>query len=160
LPHTISLEKLYIYIAKNDPQWQTPPILNEICNHQHIQIPHPPIINTIPNEWIDVIVVIAKTANKKAKKITTKYTKVCILKAVSKYRQMYEKNPKKINRKIFQNSETSPLDSIIERHNNIITSHEDIAQEIHIQQSISNRPTIPICYNQNTHQPHCTCNVR
>ena len=73
---------------------------------------------------------------------------------------MYEKSPKKINRKIFKNSETSPLDFIIDRHNNILTSPKDIAKEIHIQQSISNRPTVPTCYYQNIHQPHCTCNVR
>ena len=73
---------------------------------------------------------------------------------------MYEKNPQKINMKVFKISETLPLDSIINRHNNILTSHEDIAQEIHIQQSISNHPTVPTCYYQNTHQPHCTCNVR
>jgi hypothetical protein len=48
-----------------------------------------------PIEWINTIATIAKNANKEAMKITTKYTKDCILKAVSKYRQMYEKNPKK-----------------------------------------------------------------
>lgn len=38
---------------------------------------------------------IAKIVNKQARNITTKYTKECILKAISKYRQFYEKNPKK-----------------------------------------------------------------
>jgi hypothetical protein len=134
--------------------------LNEIRNHQNVQIPHPPTTTTFPNEWIDVIAAIAKTANKEARKITTKYTKDCILKAVSKYRQMYEKNPKKINWKVFNHSETSPLDSITDRQNNILTSPEDIAKEIYIQQSISNRPTVPTCHYQNTHPPHCTCSVR
>ena len=92
---TYHLIRKTIYIAKNNPQWQTHPILNEIRNHQHVQIPYPPTTNTPPNEWIDTIAAIAKTANKEARKITTKYTKNCILKAVSKYRQMYEKNPKK-----------------------------------------------------------------
>ena len=73
---------------------------------------------------------------------------------------MYEKNPKKINRKVFKNSATSPLDSIIDRQNNILTSPEDIAQKIHTQQSIGNRPTVPTCHYQNTHQPHYTCSVR
>jgi hypothetical protein len=77
-----------------------------------VQIPHPPTTITPPNEWIDAIAAIAKTANKEARKITIKYTKNYILKAVSKYRQMYEKNPKKIIRKVFKNSETAPLDSI------------------------------------------------
>jgi hypothetical protein len=100
--------------------------------------------NTNPYEqiitWIDVIAAIAKTSNKEARKITTKYTKDCILKAVSKYRQMYKKSPKKINRKVFKHSETSPLDSITDRQNNILTNPEDISKEIYIQQSISNRP--------------------
>ena len=73
---------------------------------------------------------------------------------------MYEKNPKKINRKVFKNTETSPLDSIIDRQNNILTNPEDIASEIYIQQSISNRPTVPTCQYQNTHPLHCTCGVR
>ena len=125
-----------------------------------MQIPHPPTTATPPNEWIDIVTAIAKTANKEARKITTKYTKDCILKAVSKYRQMYEKNPKKINMKVFKHSETSPLDLITDRQNNILTSPEDIAKEIHIQQSIGNRPTIPICHYHNTHPPYCTCGVR
>ena len=73
---------------------------------------------------------------------------------------MYEKSPKKINRRVFKHSETSPLDSITDRQNNILTNHEDIAKEIHIQQSINNRPTVPTCHYQNTHLPHCTCSVR
>ena len=157
---TYHLIRKTIYIVKNNPQWQTHPIINEIRNHQHVQIPHPPTTNTIPNEWIDAIATIAKTANKEAKKITTKYSKDCILKAISKYRQMYEKSPKKINRKVFRHSETSPLDSITDRQNNILTSPEDIAKEIYIQQSISNRPTVPTCYYQNIHPPQCTCGVR
>jgi hypothetical protein len=59
-----------------------------------VQIPHPPTTITPLNEWIDIIAAIAKTANKEARRITTKYTKNCILKAVSKYCQMYEKTPK------------------------------------------------------------------
>ena len=90
----------------------------------HLQQPLP------PNEWIDTIAAIAKIANKKATKITTKYTKKCILKVVSKYRQMYEKNPKKINKKVFKHTKTSPLDSIMDRQNNILTNLEDIAKEI------------------------------
>jgi hypothetical protein len=125
-----------------------------------VQISHPPTTTNPPNEWIDTIATIAKTSNKEARKITTKYTKHCILKAVSKYRQMYEKSPKKINRKVFKHSETSPLDSITDRQNNILTNPEDIAKEIYIQQSISNRPIVPTCYYHNIHPPHCTCGVR
>ena len=158
--NTYHLIKKTIYIVQNDPLWHTHPILNNIRNHQHTNIPHPPVTTTIPTEWIEVIANIAKNTNKEARKITTKYTKDCILKVVSKYRQMYEKNPKKINRKVFKNNETSPLDSIIDRQNNILTNPEDIASEIHTQQSINNRPTVPTCQYQNTHPLYCTCGVR
>jgi hypothetical protein len=143
--NTYHLIRKTIYIAQHDPMWQTHPILNDIRNHKHISIPHPPVTTAPPTEWINAIATIAKTANKEARKITTKYTKACILKAVSKYRQMYDKSPKKINRKVFKNTETSPLDSIIDRQNNILTNPEDIALEIYTQQSISNRPTVPTC---------------
>jgi hypothetical protein len=73
---------------------------------------------------------------------------------------MYEKSPKKINRKVFKHSETSPLDSITDRQNNILTNPEEIAKEIYIQQSISNRPTVPTCHYQTIHPPYCTCSVR
>jgi hypothetical protein len=127
---------------------------------KNLQIPDPLATNASLNEWIDEIAVIAKNAKKHARHITTKYTKECILKAISKYRQLYEKNPKKVNRKVFKNSKTSPLDSITDRYNNILTNPVDIAKEIHIQQSISNRPTVPTCEHQITHPQHCTCKVR
>ena len=116
-----------IYIAQHDPLWQAHPILNDIRNHQHTNIPHPPITTTFIVEWIDAIADIAKTANKKTKKITTKYTKDYILKVVSKYRQMYDKNPQKINRKVFKNIGISPMDFNIDRQNYILTNPEDIA---------------------------------
>ncbi len=93
--NTYHLIRKTIYIAQHDPLWNEHPILNDIRNHQHINIPHPPITTTTPTEWIDEIATIAKIANKEARKITAKYTKDCILKAVSKYRQMYNKSPKK-----------------------------------------------------------------
>ena len=48
----------------------------------------------------------------------------------------------------------------MDRNNNILTSLENIANEIHIQQSISNKPTVPTCYFQPEHPPKCTCGVR
>jgi hypothetical protein len=122
-----------------------------------VQISHPPTTTTPPNEWIDTIVAIVKTPNKEARKITTKlYSKSCI-KIPSNVRK---KNPKKINRKTFKHSETSPLDSITDRQNNILINHEDIAKKIHIQQSISNHPIVHTYHYQNKHPPHCTCGVR
>ena len=158
--NTYHLIRKSIYIVQNDPLWQSHPILNELRNYQHTTIPPPPITTVSPTDWIETIAYIAKTANKDARKITTKYTKDCILKAVSKYCQLYEKSPKKINRKVFKNTETSPFDSIIDRQNNILTNPEEIALEIYTQQSICNRPTVPTCHYQHTHPVHCTCGVR
>ena len=67
---------------------------------------------------------------------------------------------KKINNKVFKNQDTPPLDCIRDRNNNILTSPKDIANEIHIQQSISNRPTVPTCYYQPEHTYNCTCGVK
>ena len=39
---TYHLFRKTIYIAKKNSNWQTHPILNEIRNHQHVQIPYPP----------------------------------------------------------------------------------------------------------------------
>jgi hypothetical protein len=52
------------------------------------------------------------------------------------------------------------MDCITDEHNNILTNPIDIAKEIHKQQSISNRPTVPTCYYQPEHMPRCTCSVR
>ena len=68
--------------------------------------------------------------------------------------------PKKVNRKVFKNFEIPPLDYIKDRNNNILTNPEDIAKEIHIQQSISNRSILPTCYCIPDHLLQCTCGVR
>jgi len=117
-------------------------------------------MNQTPQEWIKRLAELAKTANVQARKITTQYTQNCIKKAISKYRQLYEKSPKRINKKVFKNLQTPPLDCIMDRQNTLLTNPEDIATEIHIQQSIINRPTIPTCYHLPEHPPHCTCAVR
>ena len=134
--------------------------MHELNNHNHISISPPPNDDLQKNEWIKELATLAKTENIKARKITTKYTKECIKKAISKYRQLYETSPKRINRKVFKNLETLPFDCIMDRNNNILTSPEDIANEIHTQQSISNRPTVPICYFLPNHPPQCTCGVK
>ena len=71
-----------------------------------------------------------------------------------------KKNPKKINKKVIKNQETPPLDCITDDHNAILTNPEDIANEIHKQQSISNSPTVPTCYYQPEHTLYCNCAVR
>lgn len=131
---------------------------HDFCNF--LRRKPPPEPHVPHTEWIDLIYELAKNANKQARKITIKYTRQCVKKALSKYKQLYDKSPKKINRKVFKNNETSPLDCLTDRHNNILTSLDDIANEIHIQQSISNRPTVPTCHFQPDHPQECTCAVR
>ena len=57
---TYHLIRKAIYIAQHDPHWQAHPILNDIRNHQHVSIPHPPVTTARLVEWIDAIATIAK----------------------------------------------------------------------------------------------------
>ena len=68
--NTYHLIRKTIYIARHDPLWQAHPILNDIRNHQHVSIPHPPVTTAPPTEWIDTISAIAKNTNKEARKKT------------------------------------------------------------------------------------------
>jgi hypothetical protein len=88
------------------------------------------------------------------------YTQKCIHKALSKYRHLYNTKPKLVNQKVFKQTETPPLDSLLSRNNTILTNPTDIATEIHIRQSHINQPTVPTCYYQPDHQQHCICGVR
>jgi hypothetical protein len=141
-------------------QWQTHPIIEQLINHKHANIPPLPNHEPLQQEWLITIASIAKIANTLARTITTKHTRECIKKATSKYRQLYEINPKRIHKKVFNNQETPPLDCITDRYNNILTNPSDIANEIYIQQSSSNSPTVPTCYHQPEHIANCTCGVR
>jgi len=88
---------------------------------------------------------------------------IVILKSVSKKQsQNIENYTKKFppKKKVFKNLNTPPLDCIMDRHNNLLTNPVDITNKIHIQQSISNIPTIPTCHYLPKHPPHCTCVVR
>ena len=62
--------------------------------------------------------------------------------------------------KVFKNSVTSPLDSIIDRQHNILTNPEVIATEIHVHQSNGNRHTVPTCQHQTTHSQYFTWSVQ
>ena len=141
-------------------QWQTYPIIQQLKNHKHVNIPPLPNQELLQQEWLITIATIAKTTNTHARTIITNYTRDCVRKAISKYRQLYEKNPKQIHKKIFNTQETPPLDCITDRYNNILTNHLDIANEIHTQQSSCNSSTVPTCYHQPEHIPNCTCGVR
>ena len=73
--NTYHLIRKAIYIVQHDPHWQVHSILNDIRNHQHVNIPQPPVTAASPGEWINTIAAIAKTANKEARKITTNIPK-------------------------------------------------------------------------------------
>ena len=141
-------------------QWKTHPIIEQLIKHKHANIPPLPNHEPLQQEWPTTIASIAKTTNTLARTITTKYTRDCIRKTISKYRQLYEQNPKKIHKKVFNNQETPPLDCITDIYNNILTNPLDIANEIHIQQSSSNSPTVPTCNQQPEHITNCICGVR
>ena len=146
---------------KKNPTWRIHPIITqEIPNHSHTTIP-PPLDSTLEYEsWIVTLATIAKEAKNKAQKISTDYTNKQIKKAISKYQQLYDKSPKKINRKVFKSTDTLLLDCLIDRYNSILTNPQDIALEIYAQQSISNRPIVPTCYYQPDHTQQCICGVR
>ena len=67
---------------------------------------------------------------------------------------------KTIIRKVFKNTDTPPLDCLIDQFNNILTNPKDITQEIYVQQSISNRPTVPTCHYQPDHPQQCLCGIK
>jgi len=71
---TYHLIKKAIYIAKYTRNWQNHPIIEELKNHNHTTIPPPPSEEINQQEWIKTLAHLAKTANKQARKITTKYT--------------------------------------------------------------------------------------
>ena len=114
---TYHLIRKTIYITKNLTNWRIHPIMDTLRQYSQIHIPLPPEDDSLINTWIKEIAMIAKTSNLQARKITTKFTKKCIKKAISKYRKLYESNPKRINRKVFKNLETPPLDCITDRNN-------------------------------------------
>jgi hypothetical protein len=61
---------------------------------------------------------------------------------------------------VFKATDTPPLDSLLDRNNNILTHPDDIAHEIYRQQSTTNKPTVPTCHYQPDHDLDCTCGVR
>jgi hypothetical protein len=116
---TYHLIRKAIYISQNTPNWTTHPLILQLHTYPHTQIPPPPNDAQLLNGWIQQLSVLAKTANKNARAITTKYTRQCVRKSISKYRRLYEISPKKINKIVFKNSETPPLDSLTNRQHNI-----------------------------------------
>jgi hypothetical protein len=71
---TYHLIRKTIYLAKHIIQWQTHPIIETLKNYKHTSIPPLPDQHYQQQEWLITIATIAKTANKHARTITTKYT--------------------------------------------------------------------------------------
>ena len=96
----------------------------------------------LTNEWIKTLGTISKTAKKNAQDIITKQTTINCKRAISKYRNILNLQPKRIHKVIFKNNNNTTIDSIKDRQGNILTNPEDIAKKICIQQSLLNQPAI------------------
>jgi hypothetical protein len=127
-----------IKITTQDTNWRTHPLITNLQNHPHTIISNPPHNPLLINEWINTLGTTGKKAYKNARDIITKQTTINYKKAISKYRNTLNLQPKRIHKVIFKNMENTTLDSIRDRQGNILTNPEDIAKEIFIQQSILN----------------------
>jgi hypothetical protein len=157
---TYHISRKTIKITIQDTNWRTHPLISNIQNHPHTNIPSPPNDPTLITEWIKTLGILGKKAKKFAQDIITKQTSINYKKAISKYRNTLNLQPKRIHKVIFKNTDNITLDSIKNRQGNILTNLEDIAEEIYIQQSILNQPAIPTCQHQPTHNCECVCAVR
>jgi transcription initiation factor TFIIIB Brf1 subunit/transcription initiation factor TFIIB len=73
-----------------------------IQNHPHTIIPNPPNDPILINEWIKTLEIIGKTAKKNARDIITKQTTTNCKKAISKYRNTLNLQPKRIHKVILK----------------------------------------------------------
>jgi exonuclease III len=155
--HTI---RKAIKITTQDTNWRTHLIITNLQNHLYTTIPNPPHNPTLISEWIRTLGNKGKKAKKEARDIIAKQTTINCKKAISKYINTLNLQPRRIHKVIFKNIENTTLDSIKDRQNNILTNPKDIAEEIYIQQSILNQPAIPTCYHQPNYDEKCLCGVR
>jgi hypothetical protein len=140
-----------------NPNWRTHPILQQLVT---ISAPPAPPPTELYTTWLKNIANMGKTAQKNARTIITKHSRKNAQKAIAKFQKLITTKPKQGNKAIFQNSDNPPLDSLLDRNNNIITHPTDIADEIFIQQSTTNAPTVKTCNHQPQHNIDCTCLVR
>jgi hypothetical protein len=122
-----------IKITNQDTNWRTHPLITNLQNHPHTSIPNPPNDQILINEWISTLGTIGKKTKKYSRDFITKQTAINCKKAISKYRNTLNLQPKRIHKVIFKNTENITLDSIKNRQGNILTNPEDIAKEIYIQ---------------------------
>jgi hypothetical protein len=116
--HTI---RKAIKVVNQDTNWRTHTIIINLQNHQHTKIPNPPNNPTLIDEWIKVLGTLGKTTKKNARDIIIKQTSINCKKAISKYKNTLNLQPKRIHKVIFKNVENTSLDSIKDRQGNILT---------------------------------------
>jgi hypothetical protein len=155
--HTI---RKTIKLITQNTNWRTHLLITNLQNHPHTNIPNPPTDPILIKDWINTLGTIGKIAKKNAHDIITKQTTINCKKTISKYRNTLNLQPKKIHKVIFKNTKNTTLDCIKDRQGNILTNPKDIAEEIYIQQSIVNQPSIPTCHHQPNHGQECLCGVR
>jgi hypothetical protein len=157
---THHLIRKIIYIAKHNPNWRNHPILHNLANTTIPPIPPPNIPHTT---WLHEIASMEKDAQKEAHTIIAKHIRKSAQKAIIKFQNLINIKPKQGNKTIFRNSDNPPpppLDSLMDLEHNIITHPIDIVDEIFLQQSKINAPTVKTYNHQPQHQPNCTCQVR
>ena len=81
------------------------------------------------NEWIKILGTIGKATKKNAHDIISKQTSINCKKAISKYRNTLNLQPKRIHKVIFKNIDNTILNNIIDRQDNILTNPKDIIEE-------------------------------
>ena len=140
--------------------WRSHPILFHLATISAPPIPLIPPIHEPHDIWLQAIAHLGKTAQQNARTIVSQHNRKNAQKAIAKFQKLITTKPKQGNKAIFQNSTNPPLNSLLDTHNNIITHPTDIADEIFIQQSAVNAPTVTNCNHQSQHSSTCTCQVR
>jgi hypothetical protein len=77
--------------------WRSHLLITNLQNHLHKTIPNPPNDPMLVNDWISILGTIGKTAKKNAYGIIIKQTTTNYKKAISKYRNTLNLQPKRIH---------------------------------------------------------------
>jgi hypothetical protein len=108
------IRKTIKFTTQNN-NWRTHPLVTNLQNHPHANIPNPPNDPMLINDWIKILETIGKTTKKNARDIITKQTTINCKKEISKYRNTLNLQPKRIHKVIFKNTENTTLYSIKDR---------------------------------------------
>jgi hypothetical protein len=116
-----------IKLTTQNSNWRTHPLVTNLQNHPHANIPNPPNDPMLINDWIKTLETIGKIAKKNARDIITKQTTINCKKVISKYRNTLNLQPKRIHKVIFKNTENTTLDSIKDKQGNILINPKDVS---------------------------------